>query len=243
MLDFSTINLEKLKKLPVHSIPTSYYYGDGIGSGCFLDAPGYPSYFLKGVYTSHGNSPHKGAQTVIQFENVSYVVETADGWYVKSGRTGDRDISLRYLWKPLPIDSLHVQLWMRYTYTYLHSCYRVVEGDKTIDTPLKWPEKRPVGWFTENQIPENHRAYLHIKEFYSEHTPNLAYIKEYPKGHTPDWWEREAEWPVKCIPGGGRYHPFNTTWCQWCGWNIGSEILNEDKFKFLENQRLLLEGK
>lgn len=177
---------------------------------------------------------------VIQFEDVPYVVETADGWHCHSG---DRTQALTALWVPLPMDHLRVRLWIRSMYAYFHGCLQVTEGDKITKTPLSWPDSRPPEWYVEHNVPANSRAYWYIKEFYSEHEPHLEYIAATPKGNTPCWWETEDTWPDVCRPRSCGPHPVNGSRCQYCGWNTGSAIIKELGFAELERYRNLLEGK
>jgi hypothetical protein len=46
-LDFSTINIDALQRLPSVTLPTTYRLQAGSGNGCFGDAPGFPTYFTR----------------------------------------------------------------------------------------------------------------------------------------------------------------------------------------------------
>jgi hypothetical protein len=49
--DYSTINKDALNRLPIVKLPPTYRLQAGMGNGCFLDPPGYPTYFTQSVYT------------------------------------------------------------------------------------------------------------------------------------------------------------------------------------------------
>ena len=122
--DFSTIDIEALKKLKTYELPPSYHLQDEPGNGCFLDAPGYPSYFTRSIYTRSGNSPRyrDGAPTqVIKFEGKLYVTQ----WYGQSDEAHNKLLSR--LWAPTPINSLRTRLWMSAVYRHLRHCYQDVE--------------------------------------------------------------------------------------------------------------------
>src|SRR5512139_2529311 len=78
--DYDTIDTVRLTHLPQYKLPPTYQLNDGMGAGCAGDPPGYPPYFLRSVYTSHGNSPAKGPQHVITYFGVHYVVESSKDW-------------------------------------------------------------------------------------------------------------------------------------------------------------------
>lgn len=122
--DFSTINVESLKKLKTYELPPSYRLQDEPGNGCHLDAPGYPTYFTRNVYTGHGNCPpyREGRVTqVISFEGKLYVTR----WYGQSDQ--DHIKLLRRLWKPLAINHPRTRLWMTAVYRHMAHCYQDVE--------------------------------------------------------------------------------------------------------------------
>lgn len=101
MIDFSTV-----KPLPgdkQHRLPPSYHYRSGHGSGCYMDPPGFPSYFLRSVWTRYGNHPHKGASHVLDVNGIAFEVPR----YV-----GGREEWLRARWCPLPIEHPRIQAWI-----------------------------------------------------------------------------------------------------------------------------------
>jgi hypothetical protein len=71
-------------------------------------------------------------------------------------------------------------------------------------------------------IPDNHKAVRLIRSFYPDYTFELDLIDNPPKGHVGSWWETEVEQPTPetCAKTQrwGNIHPFNGSWCQWCGW-------------------------
>jgi hypothetical protein len=78
--------------------------------------------------------------------------------------------------------------------------------------------------------PDNHKAVVTIRRFYPDYQPELDLISSPPNEHVGMWWETEASQPsegdcAKTQRWGdcaktqrwGEKHPFNGTWCQWCG--------------------------
>ena len=128
MLDFSTIDLDALRHLPKHRLPPTYHLQVHSGNGCYLDAPGYPSYFTKSVYTQHGNRPSRGPTLVIAHGSEIYVVASNKDW--EGGREAHdalRDSRMRSLWAPLPETHPRVQLWIRQVYKHCAHCYQDAE--------------------------------------------------------------------------------------------------------------------
>src|SRR4051812_49187147 len=110
-MDFSTLNLDRLKKLPRYSLPPTYQLQQGSGNGCSGDPPGYPTYFTRSVYTRHGNHPRNGPYMVIVFEGVNYVIPTQEEKLVRN------------LWLPLSLDHPRTRLWISGTYRHHNHCY------------------------------------------------------------------------------------------------------------------------
>ena len=130
-IDTSTLNLKKVKSLPKYANTKGYKLGS-YGSGCYLDAPGFPSYMIQALYTRNGNTPDGAPEQVLELDGVLYVVEPAHGVTQES-----HEKPLHRLYKPLPIDHIRVQMWMANVYRYFHNCYRDKEAqDKMMVFPL-----------------------------------------------------------------------------------------------------------
>ena len=135
MIDYSTIDLAELKKLPACELPHTYHLQERPGgNGCFLDPPGFPSYFTRSVYTRHGNNPRKGPEEVISVSE--QVVEGADGAFrvTRSDKDWRREDTwdtvqaryqgrLRRLYRPLPFEHPRVQAWVAHLFQYFNHCY------------------------------------------------------------------------------------------------------------------------
>src|SRR5260221_474071 len=116
--DYSTINLNALRRLPVYNLPPTYHLS-GFGAACAGDAPGFPTYFLRGVYTQYGNSPHNGPDHVItDQEDANKHYRIPGNWDFSS-----KENTFHRLWVPLPIDHPRVWLWMQATYVHMQHCY------------------------------------------------------------------------------------------------------------------------
>lgn len=247
--DLSTINREELEKLSTylsHSFP-SYHLQSDPGNGCFLDPPGFPSYFTRSIYNSSGNEPIAGATKVL----LGKVVESRSDWNNVANWDevcNKRSSLLRRLWKPLPLDHPRTVAWIKEVYKHLQHCYHdkdASESDKTLIYPLpshklrsfvddkrfseEWRIKERAAVDQANAdiianalkiaVPENHMAVRSIQKFYPEHVPDLELIRNPPKT-TPNWWERFSECPLPedCPGQYGTLHPVNGSWCQMCGW-------------------------
>jgi len=243
-----TINKEKLNLLPTYNKPPSYQIQTDPGNGCFLDPPGYPTYFTQSVYTKQGGTPPRGVTLIL----MGRVVESHSDW--KPDMDWDklskiRASKLRKLWNPLPLDHPRTVAWIRAVYKHLQNCYHNKgsdESDKTLIYPIpsyklksfvdderfsdEWRIKERAAIDQANSetitnalkvaTPENHKAVRLIQRFYPEHQPDTELIKN-PPSSTPTWWERFSECPThETCPGGmGRKHPLNGSWCQVCGWH------------------------
>lgn len=125
-IDTSTLNLDEIRKLPTYELPVGYFLG-GYGSGCYLDAPGFPSYMVQPVYTRQGNSPSHGPELVLELDGVLYAVkpECRGGSWEEHHAAYER--LLHRIWKPLPLDHERVYLWKLHVYQHFNHCYRDVE--------------------------------------------------------------------------------------------------------------------
>jgi len=243
--DYSTIDLARLAALGVYKRPATYHVDSHTGSACYLDPPGFPSYFVRDVWTSHGNYPGRGAVQVIRDpEGVDHPVRDA-----KDPLDGRLGTLLRSLWKPLPLDHPRTRLWIRAVHSHLKDCY--ADPDRPGGRPLVYPipsyELREFvddprfsdEWRAQERAavaranadleerakrlatPDNHLAVRRVREFYPEYQPEPDLIRRASVGRAGDWWETEsaAPSPETCRPRSvKRTHPVNGTWCQWCGW-------------------------
>ncbi len=181
MPDLSTIDLSSR---PVAKLAHTYHVGP-MGMGCFLGPPGYPSYFLRAVYTRHGNSPRKGTTEVItDADGVNRVIFTVDEW-----DTDKRDTRLRKLWVPLPIDHPRTRAWIAYVYGYMKNMYRNTEAPEgrqyyASDMIVKSAKN------AELCTPENSAAVNLIRRYYPEHQPDMDLLDNGAGyGQGSDWWD------------------------------------------------------
>lgn len=140
MIDYSTLNQERLAKKPLYNLPPTYTLGS-MGNACTGDPPGHPSYFLQDIYTRHGNRAPNPAP--------AYVIKTKGGilrairdW--PHGTTNreylaNRETALLGLYVPPPYDSERVQLWVLSQFQYFRGCYYDAEADGTQDEILIFP--------------------------------------------------------------------------------------------------------
>lgn len=247
--DFSTIDTVRLVARPVYKKPPTYQISTSMGSGCAGDPPGYPSYFLRSVYTSHGNSPRKGAQEVISFMGNHYVIFSEDDFKRSWGPEYEfkRERRLRMLWKPLPLEHPRTQAWIADRIRFFKGCLidpRKFGHDRTHIPSLhgEWSAAdlyeiaqaleidltdaaEPKRWheIVAEVDERTDAATWAIREFYPE------YVKTDPAPeYTGNWWEILAEQPTpENCPGetwgwgksSKARHPVNGTWCQVCNWH------------------------
>lgn len=246
--DMSTINEGKLELLPMYFVPSSHHLQQDPGNCCFLDPPGYPSYFTKSIYNSQGNEPSIGATKVLSRR----IVESRDDWgedLTWNEVSAKRSELLKSLWIPLSIDHPRTKEWIREAYSHLRNCYHD-EGSSRSDKTLIYPvpsymlesfvddrrfsdewriqERATIDLMNAETIAnamkvatlENHKAVRHIREFYPEYQPDVELVNNPPK-YTTTWWERYSECPTpeNCPGGMGKKHPLNGSWCQVCGWH------------------------
>jgi hypothetical protein len=229
-MDKSTLDLNALHKMSGYAKPPTYEIDRGMGSACFLDPPGYPSYFIQHIYTMHGNSPGRKGQATELIQG--RVLMRAEESYEK------REAKLRKLWKPLPYNHPRVRAWIVAVYKHMKSCYRHPSyTDKSgkmetltmysehfrmktfHDDPRfsdEWRVKAQAeveAWNTEMRSkweaiakPGNHMAYLSVREYYPEHEPDIELIENAPEYSEGDWWEvyDHKPSPEEC-PGTARW--------------------------------------
>lgn len=205
-IDYSTIDLTFLRRLPEHKKPPTYKYGS-MGQCCYLDAPGYPSYFVQHVYTGYGNDPSQGARLVIHDPETKkyHIVQTQNDirrdW--KKSEAGLQRI-YRKLWKPLPLEHERVQAWIRHVYAYQTHCYATPWKNGKLETIVFPPSKiylnEPILFAEELAMasravaaglitPENYLPVVTIREFYPDHAPNKSYMEHTPEHEGEHWWE------------------------------------------------------
>jgi hypothetical protein len=214
--DYSTINQTVLDELPQQpALPPGWKLQAEPGNGCFLDPPGYPSYFTQHIYTPSGNDPQRGA-TVVLLGHVTAYAEWPAGetWETHSARYG---ALLQSLYVPLPLDHPRVQAWISTLIGYFRHCY--------VDLSQPAATRRHVAQlaiFGADMLPPDparfvSRAELDIREVYPEYTlPDPVPPGTYGSGG--EWWERYAEpFTADTCPGHlGRAHRTDS-WCQMCG--------------------------
>lgn len=137
--DVSTLRLDRLQKCPQISGVSPW---KSMGSGCFLDPPGFPSYFMRG-YENRNNSGY-----AIQIGDMAYCVDgelanQGKGWikpnWKKLGIPEDRKERLKWLYQPLPFENERVQVWIMALYMHLRHCYVNPEGERQADRLLIYP--------------------------------------------------------------------------------------------------------
>jgi hypothetical protein len=220
-----------------YKIPATYHLGSA-GCGCAGDPPNYPSYFIKPIYTSHGNSPAYNRPQYYLNNTGFYSIEQANKLWGK-GR-----------FEKLPLDHPRVRAWIEDKYRHHQHCYyhtsemeygkrkviiypvpdyklKTFKDDERFSDAWREIEKASIEQYNkeiieqtkEIAIPENHCAVVLIRKFYPEYEPELNLIENPPK-HTGNWWTiGDKPTPEECKGQYGDKHPVNGTWCQWCGWH------------------------
>jgi hypothetical protein len=123
--DLSTLNLPAVRKLPVYELPPGYHLQTDPGNGCFLDPPGFPTYFTRSLYNKRGDSPERGPQQVITLDGTHYVTQSATDWHGGSWEDSRQryDDRMMRLWIALPVEHVRVQAWMVAVHHHLRHCY------------------------------------------------------------------------------------------------------------------------
>ena len=144
LLCWDTINLDALRKCHVQVLPPTYRLQDGCGNGCYGDPPGFPTYFTRSVYTSHGNGPpHNwpGYSTVILYGGKCYGVQSnrfrhGEDWDTHYARF--QALCMR-LWAKLPLDHPRTIAWMLSSFGHMQHCYHdetSTDRDQTLIYPV-----------------------------------------------------------------------------------------------------------
>jgi hypothetical protein len=208
-LDYSTIDVERLRTLPtlLSLIHYSVQVSGHPGAACAGDAPGFPSYFLRSVYGA-GQSGPEYVITDPYNTNTHYVVDSLMDHDAQNRR-------LKELWKPLHIGHERVRLWMQQQYIHFQRCYRdhdkpeygrpgtliwpitsfdlisvanvsedVRERDKDYD-PSKTVEQ--IIWWRQAAVKRQHDAYIESKRHLAVPDNHLAVlsIREFYPEHMP----------------------------------------------------------
>lgn len=219
----TTIDLDRLRQITPWKLPAAYHLSESSGSACFLDPPGYPSYYVWSVYTRQGDTPRKGPGQVLIFEGRNYPIDHDDGFNGHDLEAKQR--LLRELWKPLPWEHPRTQLWIRYLHLYFRHCYcddaQVLEKDRLLIYPVpsyklrhfqddpRWKDEYRQAGLEEvaasNALlehtaaaiatPENHQATRLLRKFYPAAEPQLELIAHPPEGPIGAWWETLDEQP------------------------------------------------
>lgn len=125
MFDESTLNQDALRKLPAYQCPRTYHIDRNLGSGCSGDPPGFPTYFLRSVYTQHGDTPHGGPTHVLRdASGVFRAIPETDWRGTREESDARRDALMRRLWLPLPYGHPRVRAWIVAAYQQMKHCYR-----------------------------------------------------------------------------------------------------------------------
>lgn len=139
-MDKSTINQKELAKLPIYKIPPTYHVDQSMGSGCYGDAPGYPSYFIQHVWTQYGNSPRRGSPSQVIRDAQGNYRALPDSWSNEAKYTS----LLNRLFIPLPIDHLRVRRWIMDQYQHFAHCYgdpllKSTHEQRNVSRSISWP--------------------------------------------------------------------------------------------------------
>lgn len=221
----STINEVELAKLPAFECPPGRHLSTREGSGCFMDPPGFPSYFIRSVYTPCGDSPQRGADSVI-FGRVLTVAEWPEGETWESNQAKHNKL-LRKLYSPPPVASERVQAWARYVAGYFKGGVLPLSGSRNV-SDLKFLSLADI----KRELDEGGLTLerCRVADYILEHYPDFPRDTLYALCTDPaqcgygngngSWWERLEVKPTpdKCPGGTVRKHPVNNSWCQVCGW-------------------------
>jgi hypothetical protein len=168
---------------------------------------------------------HPGGRIFPTFEEAQQFIESFDGWAdiygaVEKADYGKRPATLIYPVPDYKLKTFHDD-------PRFSAEWREKEQAATEQMNKEIEEK-----YAAACKPENHQAFLHIREFYPEHqvpvrevlnglgqTVSMSYIELPPVDYTGDWWEREAVRPApeNCPGSYGQEHPMDGGWCQYCG--------------------------
>jgi hypothetical protein len=215
--DLSTINQTALQRLPVAKLAPTYHLQHDPGNGCFLNPPGYPTYFTRAVYDSRGDTPRHGPSMVL----LDRVVTDEDNYPTDEAHQA----LLRALWAPLPLEHKRTQAWILSLYQHLRHCY-IDDQQIAVNRDIRTAAAKVA-------IPENHQAVRIIRKYYPLYNPDTHLIEDpilvLPNGREVrlgDWWERYAEQPTptECCPPSWLGPHRTEGWCQFCG-SVDNEMM------------------
>lgn len=134
--DYSTIDLELLRKFPRYRVPFGHHASKRVGNECFLHAPGYPTYFTRSAWDARGNHPKKNPGL--------FITDPTNGrHHLVDG------IDLRVLWKPLQYvdpnspdhdtvgQGLRLYIWMQQVYAHDHEPVTAIRAFYPEHTPVE----------------------------------------------------------------------------------------------------------
>lgn len=234
----STINTGVLDQYPLVELVSGYRVDKHQGSGCFMDPPGYPTYFLQHVYNAQGNSPAKGPELVLFGRELRRAERPFVSW---DASNAEHDAMMRSLYRPLPPDHPRVEAWLTRALGYFGRGILDKPGDRSVDktrfvTPFEFKlatlGKEALGVpFLEGDLMakglpiRSFSVACLVLDLYPDWPEDdlrrrLANGGAYGSGGPGDWWERHDEpfTPDTCPGLFGRQHPASGTWCQMCGW-------------------------
>lgn len=218
------LNETRIRRLEQYKKPPTYEINRYEGAGCFMDPPGFPTYFLRGVYTKYGNTPPSGPNYVIELAEIFYRIPSL--WDLDKHKQ-----LMRRLWSPLPLEHERTKAWIRVCFGYFAKGWQLASSASVSDLKFRGSCKTP------DEIKETaaalgvglakYRPVAYVLEFYPDADPE-ALVNEYGNlsARPGDWWERFSRQPSpeECPGddiGGHRQHPTSGTWCQFCGWQKG----------------------
>lgn len=169
-IDLSTINMEELNKLPIYT--GAYRISDSMGSCCFLDPPGYPTYFIQHIYTKYGNEPDYGPIAVIQNRVIEYAWKEFETW--ESRQKNHKSLMEKLYIKP-DLNHPRTKAWIEQLYTYFHNCYvndaigkDARHADKLVIFPV------PNYQLKSYSVPYNQKKEYAIKEMRNKRKDSIA---------------------------------------------------------------------
>lgn len=220
----STINQEQLEKLTPYEKPPTDQLQQKSGNGCFLDPPGFPSYYTQSVYTQYGNSPRKGVEMVI-FGRALYHSSDWDGVKDWDQLHENRQRRLKRLWVPLPPHHPRTKAWMGALFQHFRHCYKSAteleyNKPKTVvypvpsyelktyrDDPRFSDEYRNAARAEVEQYNhdltarrkaeatiDNHLAVITIRRYYPDYMPSPETEAALLAGQIPDGYTERGNW-------------------------------------------------